>query len=222
MVWHGPLLGIRSRQRASYFLSYLVPCLLLRGGGEGAKTNKQANKQTPLLSKLAAHQKHSPLLREELQNALFKLLCKCRCENIKKCGRNMDYVLKASKRTVLAGDLQLSVESFACSWEEAKLQAERIVYFSLSLSISLFFFSSLPLSLSPSLPSIFSSLSLSLSSKLLELLKQLKAQIQQTWHGIISYLLYPNIIIEVIQMLYVSAKWSYSGEKIKQSVCTVG
>ena len=71
----------------------------------------------------------------------------------------MDYVLKASKRTVLAGILQSSVELFACSWEEAKLQAERIVYF--SLSISLFFFSSLPLSLSPSLPFIFSSLSLS-------------------------------------------------------------
>ena len=132
----------------------------------------------------------------------------------------MDYVLKASKRTVLAGILQLSVELFACSWEEAKLQAERIVYF--SLSVSLFFFSSLPLSLSPSLPIIFSYLSLSLSSKLLELLKQLKAQIQQTWHGIISCLLYPNIVVEVIQMLYVSAKWSYSGEKIKQSVCTVG
>lgn len=70
----------------------------------------------------------------------------------------MGYALKASKRTVLAGVLQLSVELFACSWEEAKLQAERIVYF--SLSISLFFFSSLPLSLSPSLPFIFSPLSL--------------------------------------------------------------
>ena len=151
------LLGIRSRQRASYFLNNLVPCLLLRGvwGGQ-----KQTNKQNPLFSSnLAAYQKHSPLLREELQNVLLELLHKCRCEHIKKCGRNMDYVLKASKRTVLVGILQLSVELFACSWEEAKLQAERIVYF--SLSISLFFFSSLPLSLSPSLPFIFSSLSLS-------------------------------------------------------------
>lgn len=125
--------------------------------GVGYK-NKQMNKNPLFSSKLAAHQKHSPLLREELPNVLLELLHKCRCEHVKKCGRNMDYALKASKRTVLAGVLQLSVELFACSWEEAKLQAERIVYF--SLSISLFFFSSLPQSLSPSLPFIFSPLSL--------------------------------------------------------------
>lgn len=58
----------------------------------------------------------------------------------------MDYVLEASKRTVLAGVLQLSVELFACSWEEAKLQAERL---SLNLSLLLFLPPTVPLSLPP-------------------------------------------------------------------------